>query len=154
MKLLKHGDLSQCGIWIGITLLLSITSKVFTRIIHDRMKDTLVDTLRDVHADFRKECSCMDMIAILRVIVEQTIEGRHLSMSVSLTLRRHLTVWTDRQSGTFFSTTACPKGEFISSDDSMTASHARLYTIIDFLKTSGSHLTSCKAACCSYSSSL
>ena len=73
VKLPKHGDLSQCGKWRGITLL-SIPSKVLTKIILERMKDALDQTLRDEQAGFRKERSCTDQIATLRVIVEQTIE--------------------------------------------------------------------------------
>ena len=73
VKLPKHGDLSQCGKWRGITLL-SIPSKVFTRVILDRMKDALDKKLRDEQAGFRKERSCTDQIATLRVIVEQSLE--------------------------------------------------------------------------------
>ena len=73
VKLPKQGDLSQCGKWRGITLL-SIPSKVLTRVILDRMKDALDKTLRDEQAGFRKERSCTDQIATLRVIVEQSIE--------------------------------------------------------------------------------
>ena len=73
VKLPKHGDLSQCGKWRGITLL-SIPSKVLTKVLLERMKDTLDQTLRDEQAGFRKERSCTDQIATLRIIVEQTIE--------------------------------------------------------------------------------
>ena len=73
VKLPKKGDLSQCGKWRGITLL-SIPSKVLTKIILERMKDALDLTLREEQAGFRKERSCTDQIATLRVIVEQTIE--------------------------------------------------------------------------------
>ena len=38
------------------------------------MKDALDKELRDEQAGFRKERSCTDQIATLRVIVEQTIE--------------------------------------------------------------------------------
>lgn len=73
VKLPKAGDLSLCGKWRGITLL-SIPSKVLTRIILERMKDAIDQRLRDEQAGFRKERSCIDQIATLRVIVEQTIE--------------------------------------------------------------------------------
>nr|KAG5693704.1 hypothetical protein BaRGS_008346 [Batillaria attramentaria] len=73
VKLPKHGDLSQCGKWRGITLL-SIPSKVLTKVILDQMKDVLNKTLRDVQAGFRKERSCTDQTVTLRVIVEQSIE--------------------------------------------------------------------------------
>ena len=73
VKLPKHGDLSKCGKWRGITLL-SIPSKVLTKIILDRIKDALDKTLRDEQAGFRKERSCTDQIATLGIIVEQSIE--------------------------------------------------------------------------------
>ena len=73
VKLPKSGDLSQCDKWRGITLL-SIPSKVLTRIILDRMKDAVDKELRDEQAGFRKERSCTDQIATLRVIMEQTLE--------------------------------------------------------------------------------
>lgn len=73
VKLPKSGDLSQCDKWRGITLL-SIPSKVLTRVILDRMKDAVDRELREEQAGFRKERSCTDQIATLRVIMEQTIE--------------------------------------------------------------------------------
>ena len=73
VKLPKSGDLTHCGKWRGITLL-SIPSKVLTRIILERMKDAVDRELRDEQAGFRKERCCTDQIATLRVIVEQTIE--------------------------------------------------------------------------------
>jgi len=73
VKLPKSGDLSQCKRWRGITLL-SIPSKVLTRIMLDRMKDALDSKLRDEQAGFRRERSCTDQIATLRIIVEQTLE--------------------------------------------------------------------------------
>nr|KAG5711974.1 hypothetical protein BaRGS_026415 [Batillaria attramentaria] len=48
--------------------------QVCTRVILDRMKDVLDKTLRGEQARFRKERSCTDQIATLRVIVEQSIE--------------------------------------------------------------------------------
>ena len=73
VKLPKSGDLSKCDKWRGITLL-SIPSKVLTRVLLDRMKDAIDQELRDEQAGFRKERSCTDQIATLRVIVEQSIE--------------------------------------------------------------------------------
>ena len=73
VKLPKHGDLSQFGKWREITLL-SIPSKVLTKIILEQMKDAIDNVLRDEQAGFRKERSCADQIATLRIIVEQSIE--------------------------------------------------------------------------------
>ena len=54
VKLPKKGDLGMCRNWRGITLL-SVRSKVFTRILLDRMKGTLDERLREEQADFRKK---------------------------------------------------------------------------------------------------
>ena len=73
VKLPKKDDLSLCINWRGI-MLLTISSKVLGRIILERMKDALDSRLRDEQAGFRKERSCCDQIATLRIIVEQTLE--------------------------------------------------------------------------------
>ena len=73
IKLPKKGDLSQCKNYRGITLL-SITGKVFNRIVLERMKDTVDIHLRDNQAGFRKNRSCLDQIATLRIIAEQSLE--------------------------------------------------------------------------------
>ena len=73
VKLPKKGGLSLCTNWRGI-MLLAISSKVLYRIILERMKDALDSRLRDEQAGFRKERSCCDQIATLRIIVEQTLE--------------------------------------------------------------------------------
>ena len=73
VKLPKKGDLTRCENWRGITLL-CITSKVLTRIMLDRMKAALDQKLRQNQAGFRAKRSCVDHIATLRIIVEQSIE--------------------------------------------------------------------------------
>lgn len=73
VKLPKKGDLSQCGNWRGI-MLVSIPSKVLTRIILERLKEALDERLRPEQAGFRQDRSCTDHIATLRIIIEQSIE--------------------------------------------------------------------------------
>ncbi len=73
VKLPKKGDLSQCKNYRGI-MLLSIPGKVFNRIILDRIKSAVDELLRDHQAGFRKERSCTDQIATLRIIIEQSVE--------------------------------------------------------------------------------
>ncbi|KAK7107318.1 hypothetical protein V1264_015265 [Littorina saxatilis] len=73
VKLPKKGDLSSCANYRGITLL-SIPGKVFNRIILNRMKEAVDPHLRDQQAGFRKERSCTDQIATLRIILEQSLE--------------------------------------------------------------------------------
>ena len=53
---------------------LSIPGKVFNRVLLNRMKDSVDAQLRDQQAGFRKDRSCTDQIATLRIIVEQSIE--------------------------------------------------------------------------------
>lgn len=73
IKLPKKGDLSSCSNYRGITLL-SIPGKVFNRILLNRVKDAVDPHLRDQQAGFRKERSCTDQIATLRIILEQSLE--------------------------------------------------------------------------------
>ena len=73
IKLPKKGDLSNCNNWRGITLL-SLTSKVMSRIIHARLSSTLDEKLRTEQAGFRKGRSCSDHIFTLRQILEQSHE--------------------------------------------------------------------------------
>ena len=49
---------------------------MFNRIILNRLKDAVDETLRDQQAGFRKDRSCTDQIATLRIIIEQSIEWR------------------------------------------------------------------------------
>lgn len=73
VKLPKKGDLSSCSNYRGITLL-SIPGKVLNRVILNRIKDAVDPQLRDQQAGFRKNRSCTDQIATLRIIVEQSLE--------------------------------------------------------------------------------
>jgi len=73
IKLPKKGDLSNCSNYRGITLL-SVPGKVFNRVILERIKDAVDSKLRDQQAGFRKNRSCADQIATLRIIIEQSLE--------------------------------------------------------------------------------
>ena len=73
VKIPKKGDLGLCKNWRGI-MLLSVPSKVMTRIILERLKDALDAKLRPQQAGFRKDKSCTDQIATLRIIIEQSLE--------------------------------------------------------------------------------
>ena len=73
VKLPKKGDLGLCKNWRGI-MLLSVPSKVLTRIILERLKDAIDEQLRPEQAGFRKDKSCTDQIATLRIIIEQSLE--------------------------------------------------------------------------------
>ena len=55
-------------------MLLSIPGKLFNRILLERMKTEVDRLLREGQASFRKERSCTDHIATLRMITEQSLE--------------------------------------------------------------------------------
>ena len=73
VKLPKRGDLGLCKNWRGI-MLLSVPSKVFCWIILERLKHALDRKLHCLQAGFRKDKSCTDHIATLRIIIEQSTE--------------------------------------------------------------------------------
>ena len=64
IKVPKKGDTANCDIWQDITLL-SVPSKVFTRVLLNRIKE---------QAGFFPNCSCIDQIYTLWIIIEQCIE--------------------------------------------------------------------------------
>ena len=55
-------------------MLLNMASKVFCRMFLERIKITLDQKLREEQAGFWAGWSCMDQIATLRIIVEQSLE--------------------------------------------------------------------------------
>ena len=73
VKLPKNGNLSSCGNWRGI-MLPSISGKVLTRIMLERLKTTLDKRLHDEQAGFRQDRSCADHSATMRIITEQSLE--------------------------------------------------------------------------------
>ncbi|CAH8620146.1 unnamed protein product [Schistosoma rodhaini] len=73
IKIPKKGDLSKCENYRGISLL-SVPGRVFNRVLLNRMKDAVDAQLRDQQAGFRKDRSCTDQIASLRIIVEQSVK--------------------------------------------------------------------------------
>ncbi|VDP64567.1 unnamed protein product [Schistosoma curassoni] len=73
VKIPKKGDLSKYENYRGITLL-SVPGKAFNRVLLNRMKDAVDAQLRDQQAGFRKDQSCTDQIATLRIILEQSVE--------------------------------------------------------------------------------
>ena len=73
IKLPKKGDLSNCTNYRGITLL-DVSGKVFNRALLNSMKDEIDTKFRDQQAGFRKDRSCVDQIATLRIIIEQSCE--------------------------------------------------------------------------------
>ena len=73
IKIPKKGDLSRCDNYRGITLL-SVPGKVLNRIILQRMKGKVDQTLCEQQAGFRQDRSCSDQIATLRIITIHRME--------------------------------------------------------------------------------
>ncbi|XP_052233243.1 uncharacterized protein LOC127846107 [Dreissena polymorpha] len=73
VKLPKEGNLGNCNNWRGITLL-SLTSKIFSCIILQRISTAVDGILRQEQTGFRKGKSCIDYIFVLRQILEQSHE--------------------------------------------------------------------------------
>ena len=69
----KRGDISVCDNSRGITLI-SIPSKVFCRVILNRIRMNVDQRIREEQAGFTAERGCSDQIFVLRNIVEQCIE--------------------------------------------------------------------------------
>ena len=74
-KLPNKGNLRFCKNWRGVTLL-SVTSKVFSRVILNRISTALDPMLRKEQAGFRKGRSCGEHIFTTRQILEQCQEWK------------------------------------------------------------------------------
>ena len=96
VKILKKGDLTNCNNWRGITLL-SIPSKIFSKIIMNRMKTSVDNTLRKEQAGFRKGKGCSDNILSLHCEISSSSvrNGKDNSFLTLLILRRHSTAYTE-----------------------------------------------------------
>lgn len=73
VKIPKKGDLSICGNWKGI-MLLSVVTKLMSRIILERMKNELAKKLREEQAGFRQGNNCADQTATRHIIIKQSVE--------------------------------------------------------------------------------
>ena len=73
IKIPKKGSLSDWNNWHGITLL-SVPSKIFCKVIIQRITQAVDDILRNEQAGFRKGRGCTDQIFTLRNILEQCTE--------------------------------------------------------------------------------
>jgi hypothetical protein len=69
------GDIQICDNWRGITLL-SVPSKVFTKILLKRIDEKIDEKLREEQAGFMKGRGCIDQIFAIRNIIEQCIEWK------------------------------------------------------------------------------
>lgn len=69
----KKGDKQECNNSRGISLL-STPGKVFTRILLNRIKESVDESLRENQSGFRKGRGCSDQIFFLRQLIEKKIE--------------------------------------------------------------------------------
>ena len=72
VKLPKKGDLQHCDNWRGI-ILLSVPSKIFSRVLLNRIEGAIYVKLRQEQVGFRRRKGCTDQIFALRNIIEQSI---------------------------------------------------------------------------------
>ena len=73
VKIPKKRDLTECRNWRGITLT-SVPSKVFGRVLIDRIRDGVNSKLRDEQAGFRSGRGTVEQIFILLNIIEQVVK--------------------------------------------------------------------------------
>ena len=117
VKLLKKGDLTNCNNLRGI-ILLSVTYKVLSRVVLNRLSTTVDPLLRREQAGFRKGRGCADQIFTLRQIVEQSNErSSTVCMQTLLTLLKPLTVLTAYHFGEYSAITGsqtnlCPSSKY------------------------------------------
>ena len=74
VKLPKKGDMQECQDYRGI-MLLSVPGKFLNRVILDRLESGVDAKLRDHQGGLRKDRSCTDQIATMRIIVEQSMDS-------------------------------------------------------------------------------
>ena len=118
VKLPKKGDLTNCNNWRGI-MLLSVTYKVLSRVVLNRLTTTVDPLLRKEQAGFRKGRGCADQIFTLRQIVEQSNEWSSTVCKYKqtlLTLPKPLIVLTAQHFGeslaiTGSQTSLCPSSK-------------------------------------------
>ena len=73
VKIPKKGDRSICDNYRGITLL-SVPSKIFSRVVIQRIQDVVEEQLREEQAGFRRGRSTTEQLFTLRNILEQCNE--------------------------------------------------------------------------------
>ena len=76
IKIPKKGDRSVCDNWRGISLL-SIPSKIYCKIIYNRVRIVIDEQIRSEQTGFRRGKGCVNQIFILKNIIEQCNEWKH-----------------------------------------------------------------------------
>ena len=97
-KLPKKGDLGDCNNWRGITLL-SLTSKVFSRIVLSRLTAVLEKDLRPQQAGSALGDPARITSSLCARFWNRAKSGTHRCTSISLTWKRRLTASTESPYG-------------------------------------------------------
>ena len=92
----KKGDLRDFSNCRGI-MLLSTPGKVLNRVLLERMKEAVDPKLRDKQVGLRRNRSCADHIASLRIIVEQSLEWNSIPLSINFSVEATETLWSPRE---------------------------------------------------------
>ena len=98
VKVFKKGALRQCNNWIGVTLL-PVISKIFRRMLLERMKKGVDKKLRKEQAGFGPKGSTTEQIFILRNILEQANEWRAGLYAHFVDFEKPLTLYTEKAYG-------------------------------------------------------
>ena len=83
----QKGDLRNCNNWRGISLL-EVAGKLFTCIIQDRLQLIAGDILPELQCGFRPGGGWVDMIYVVRQLVEKAIEHASNMHMVFVVLRK------------------------------------------------------------------
>ena len=73
IKLPRKGDMRECKNYRGISWL-TVVGKILSRVVLMHLRTAIDAMLRNQLAGFRKDRSCTDQIATLRIIVEQSVK--------------------------------------------------------------------------------
>ena len=94
----KKGNVKECSNYCTIVLI-SHASKVMLKILQGRIQQYVNPELPDLQAGFRKGRGTRDQIAKIHWVIEKEREFQKISVSVSWTTLKPLTVWTTMNCG-------------------------------------------------------
>ena len=83
----KKGNLHVCDNWRGISLL-DVVGKLFARVLQDRLQVTAEEILPESQAGVRRGRGCMDMIFVVRQLIEKSIEHDSPLCALFIDLRK------------------------------------------------------------------
>ena len=131
IKISKKGDRAKCNNWRGITLL-SVQSKVFTRVLLNRIKEHVNQRLRKEQAGFRPNRSCIDQINTLWIIIKQCIEWTSCLYTVFVNFKKAFdsinrkAMWKEVKR---YGMPSCTRGSSIKANFCAGRSEARMYPV-------------------------